>query len=66
MEIILNGQREELEASCTITELLTDLGYVQKFVAVAVNGTCVRRADFDTRRVSEGDDIEVLAPMAGG
>jgi sulfur carrier protein len=66
MEIILNGQPQNIAHERTIAELLCDLGYVQKFVAVAVNGTCVRRADFDTRRVSPGDDIEVLAPMAGG
>jgi thiamine biosynthesis protein ThiS len=35
-------------------------------VAVAVNQSCIARTDFEATLVRDGDEIEVLAPMAGG
>ena len=65
MTIRLNGATHELTAK-TVDELLTDLGYDSRFVAVAVNKNCVRRSAFGATPLCDGDEVEVLAPMAGG
>lgn len=66
MNIILNGQPGTIPAGMTVTAALDSWGYQDHFVAVAINRTCVPRSDFDQRKILEGDDIEILAPMAGG
>lgn len=64
MKIIVNGEPREQDAQ-TVEELLEELGF-SAFVAVAVNRECVRRKDFKVKSLREGDEVEVLAPMAGG
>ncbi len=67
MQIQVNGQTLELtEDSVTIAALLEQLGYTNRFVAVAVNQDCITRQNFATHVLQSRDQIEILAPMAGG
>ncbi len=66
MNVIINGDPRRLEGAPSVAELLKTLGYENPFVAVAVNRTCVRRAEFSSTPVKDGDQVEILAPMAGG
>jgi sulfur carrier protein len=65
--IFLNGEPRE-RAGATITELLADLGVEARArgVAVAVDGEVVPRAEWDGRRVNEGERVEALSAMQGG
>jgi sulfur carrier protein len=65
MTLLLNGQPQEVAAS-TLAEALAELGYAGKVVATAVNGDFVAARKREAVRLSEGDRIEVLAPMQGG
>jgi sulfur carrier protein len=65
MKIILNGEEVEI-AGATLGEALTEHGFGEAKVATAVNEAFVAkgaRADF---KLSNGDRVEVLAPMQGG
>ena len=63
----VNGEPVELSlGQATVSELLAALGYAKGFVAVALNRTCVRRSEYATTPVNAGDEVEILAPMAGG
>ena len=63
----INGESVQLPRErATVSELLAELGYAKGFVAVALNRTCVRRSEFATTPVNAGDEVEILAPMAGG
>ncbi len=66
--ITVNGERQPHAAPRTINELLITLGYRERlpFVAVAVNRRCVPRAAHASTTVVAGDEVEILAPMAGG
>jgi thiamine biosynthesis protein ThiS len=66
--ITVNGARRPHEAPQSLDELLRTLGYRERlpFVAVAVNRRCVPRAAHATTTVVAGDEVEILAPMAGG
>lgn len=64
--IQVNGKEIKLEKKFSITDLLSFLGYKNHFVAVAVNGECVAKSNFNEVIIKEGDKLEILAPMVGG
>ena len=63
----INGVEEEVTAT-TLAELLTFRGIDPKarFLAVAVNGSVVRRTEWPGRPLSPGDDVEIVRPFSGG
>ena len=65
--IFVNGEPRE-RAGATIAELLADLGVEPQArgVAVALDGEVVPRAEWDRRRVNEGQRVEALSAMQGG
>lgn len=66
MEIIVNGKAMSLEKTLSVDELLSFLGYNNRFVAVARNQVCVPKSIYQETFIAENDDIEILAPMSGG
>lgn len=67
MDIILNNRNESFEADqLTINELLAVKNFTFKMLVVKVNGELVRRRDFDSAVVKDGDDVMVLHLITGG
>ncbi|MDQ3958532.1 MAG: sulfur carrier protein ThiS [Actinomycetota bacterium] len=68
MTALVNGAPRELEAGTTVARVVEQLGHDPggRGVAVAVNGEVVPRASWETRVVSDGDRVEVLAAIGGG
>jgi sulfur carrier protein len=65
MRILVNGAWRET-AGAELAALLEELGYGDASVATAVNGEFVAAALRARTPLSEGDRVEVLAPMQGG
>jgi sulfur carrier protein len=65
--IRINGVEEEV-AVTTLADLLVVRGVdpTARFLAIAVNGAVVRRADWPARALSPGDDVEIVRPFSGG
>jgi sulfur carrier protein len=63
----INGVEEEIEVT-TVSELLAARGVdpSAKFLAVAVNGSVVRRSDWLSRSLAPGDNVEIVRPFSGG
>jgi len=63
----VNGEEAEL-AAATIAELLAERGIDPKtrFLAVAVNGAVVRRAEWPTACLAADDTVEIVRPFQGG
>ena len=63
----INGVDAEV-AVTTIAELLVERGVDPKarFLAVAVNGAVVRRAEWPVAPLAPGDEIEIVRPLQGG
>ena len=63
----INGVEEEVAAT-TVSELLTVRGVdpAARFLAVAVNGTVVRRSEWPSRPLLPGDNVEIVRPFSGG
>jgi sulfur carrier protein len=65
MKIILNGDRREVRAQ-SLAAALDELGFADAVVATALNGEFVAASARRATALSEGDELEVLAPMQGG
>ena len=65
MKLLLNGETITTEAA-TLDAVLIENGYAEATVATAVNGEFVPATLRATHTLTEGDQIEVLAPMQGG
>jgi sulfur carrier protein len=63
----INGVEEEIAAT-TVAELLLARGVdpAARFLAIAVNGAVVRRAEWCSRELSSGDTVEIVRPLQGG
>jgi sulfur carrier protein len=63
----VNGEIDT-EPAATLSELLErrGVGAWTKFVAVAVNGSVVRRDAWETTRLAPHDEIEIIKPRQGG
>jgi sulfur carrier protein len=67
MTIRLNGETEQLAVS-TIAELVAEKSDMPagRGLAVALNGTLVRRADWAATPLKPGDAVEIVRAMQGG
>lgn len=65
MQITVNAQPREI-AAATLDAALIELGFAGPAIATALNGRLVTRPQRDGTRLTEGDRLEILAPMQGG
>ncbi|HVC53441.1 MAG TPA: sulfur carrier protein ThiS [Stellaceae bacterium] len=63
----VNGEEAEI-AAATVAELLAARGIdpAARFLAVAVNGAVVRRAEWPRATLAAGDQVEIVRPLQGG
>ncbi|MAA77682.1 MAG: thiamine biosynthesis protein ThiS [Deltaproteobacteria bacterium] len=67
MTISFNGTDMDFPSPISLAQLLADLGlFDQPGVAVAQNQQLIRRADWISTIVHDGDELEVLHATAGG
>lgn len=76
MKLLINGAEQTIDhdhdgkgddsPALTLAALLEQLDFRQVHLAVALNQTFVPRAERATTTVSDGDQIEIVAPMQGG
>jgi sulfur carrier protein len=65
MKILLNGAWRDTGA-VNLAAALQEFGYADAVVATALNGEFVPTGSRSATRLTDGDRIEVLAPMQGG
>ena len=66
MVITLNGERHELPAPLSVSELLLHLKIDARRVAIEHNLVVVKRAAYDSTIVREGDQVEIVNFVGGG
>jgi sulfur carrier protein len=67
MKLFINGKSEEVSGILTIKELLAEKNVADPdMVTVELNGTILRRDDFASVKVKEGNAVEFLYFMGGG
>lgn len=66
MQIQLNGTRHDLSALVSVRGLLDELGLDDERVAVELNRRILKRTEFDSTTVRDGDVVEVVTFVGGG
>jgi sulfur carrier protein len=66
MKILINGESKELRQNLNLIELLKHFSLPNERIAVELNREVVRKRDWETTKISEGDQIEVIHFVGGG
>lgn len=66
MKATINGEARELPNGITVAALLERLGLARSGIAVAMNERVVRRAEFESSTIADGDTVEIIKAVAGG
>ena len=66
MRIVLNGEPFDVAGPLSLTALLEQLNIDPRRVAVERNTDVVKRGNYDSTPVEEGDQIEIVNFVGGG
>ena len=67
MNVTLNREPVEIrEPEGTVRGLLAGRNIPDEAIVVAVNGDVIRRGDWDSHHLTEGDEVEIVHAVAGG
>ncbi len=64
--MLINGEEKSLACPTALSELLTQLGYRAELVAVELNGTIIKQADFGSTTITDADKLEIVSFVGGG
>ena len=66
--LIVNGEEKEFERELTVMELLEAMKvkFREVGLAVAINEEIVPKSEYQTRKVKEGDRVEIVQLVGGG
>ena len=62
----INGKERTLDAPTRLVDYLESLEVNTKFIAVALNGSVLRRDEFGDITLGEGDEVEIVRAVGGG
>ena len=66
IKIVVNGKSEKLEKPISISDFLSSKSLNANSVAVAINLSVVRRVNYDSTNINDGDIVEIVRPVGGG
>lgn len=66
MNILLNGEPKEIPANLAVAGLISELGLTPERLAIEVNRRIIRRADWPSTTLAEGDKVEIVHFVGGG
>ena len=67
MEITLNNNKEIIpKDELTVDDLLKWKNYSFKMLVIKINGTIIRKHEYSTTQINEGDYVVVLHLVSGG
>lgn len=66
MRLKINGEDKDSVSASTVLELLDELKITPGRVAVEVNLTIVRKAEYADFRLNDGDAVEIVNFVGGG
>ena len=66
MEILLNGEKREIDSGLTLAKLLESLGIRAASVAVEYNEKVTPRKNLEQVALNSGDKVEIVRFVGGG
>lgn len=64
--ITVNGREFPYEEGLTVANLLQKKGYTFKMITVKINGSVIKKDEYETTPIHDGDNVQVLHHVAGG
>ncbi|MHC4663075.1 MAG: sulfur carrier protein ThiS [Planctomycetota bacterium] len=64
--ITVNGREVDWETGLTVSGLIKKLNFIFPQIFVTINGTLIKKDDYDETPVSDGDKVEIIHMIAGG
>jgi len=64
--VTVNGESRELPDNTTLLSLMSTLNIKVKIMAAAINMEVVKKSDWDSRVLADGDRVELLHFVGGG
>jgi len=61
-----NGKQEQIQLPCSVARFVTGHGWKTTQVVVEYNGRVLARDEMSWVALQNGDQLEVLVPVAGG
>lgn len=66
MQVVVNGESENLEDAITIRQLIELKGLADKRIALEVNEEIISKSRHDEVRLQPGDRVEIISAIGGG
>ncbi|MCK5838685.1 MAG: sulfur carrier protein ThiS [Bacteroidales bacterium] len=67
MKIILNNRPESFKADkLTVNELLKIKNFTFRMLVIKINGKLIKKMDYDTATINDGDEVMVMHLVSGG
>lgn len=66
INLIVNGKERQLDAPTNLAEYLKSLEVNPSSIAVAIDGTVLRREEWGTATLSDGAHVEIVRAVGGG
>jgi thiamine biosynthesis protein ThiS len=66
LRVYVNGEAKELSDRISLSELITQLNLPAGRIAVELNRNVVRRNDWSTTMLADGDSLEIVHFVGGG
>lgn len=66
LQILINGEAQEILSECTVFQLLADKEVNLKSAVVELNGKILKQELWESTAISADDSLEILIFMGGG
>lgn len=66
MNIVLNGEQEQIDEPMSVADLVIHMGLTGKRIAVEINLEIIPASEHNTHTLKEADQVEVVAAIGGG
>jgi len=66
MKIEINGLQSKIHQPLTVDELISSLNYLNKKIAIEVNGEIIPRSAYSNKIIVDGDKVEIINAVGGG
>ena len=66
ISIYINGQKKLVNFDNTLSDIIKILNIQSSFIAIEVNKEVIPKSSYSSKKILEGDNIEVLQMIGGG
>jgi len=66
MKVFINGKTIEVGNNLTAQQLLSEMGYKDKRIALEINGEVTPKSEYSNKIIVENDRVEIIVAIGGG